>query len=53
MKKAQELNNRKTPIVTIDPALNKYQGKILFPEKLEKTNKMLKTAKLPSKKPRN
>ena len=53
MKKAQELNNRKAPIVTIDLALNKYQGKILFPEKLEKANKMLKTAKLPARKPRS
>lgn len=47
MKTVQELNNRKAPIVTIDPALDKYRDKIMFPEKLEKTNKMLRTAKLP------
>ncbi len=50
MKIVEELNTRKEPIVAIDPALEKYRGKILFPEKLEKANKMLKTAKLPPKK---
>lgn len=50
MKKAPEISNKKASIVAIDPALNKYNGKIIFPEKLEKTNKMLKTAKLPLKK---
>ncbi len=46
MKTIEELNNRKVPIVVIDPALDKYRKKIMFPEKLEKANKMLKTAKL-------
>ncbi len=50
MKNAQELTKRKISLVTIDPSLDKYEDKILFPEKLEKANKMLKTAKLPPKK---
>lgn len=47
MKTIQELNSRKTPIVAIDPGLDKYRDKIMFPDKLEKANKMLTTAKLP------
>ena len=50
MKTVQELNNRKVPIVRIDPSLEQYQDKILFPEKLEKVNEMLKTVKLPKRK---
>ena len=50
MKTVEELNMRKVPIVTIDPALDKYRDKIMFPKKLEKANKMLKTAKLPPNK---
>ncbi|WP_165840883.1 hypothetical protein [Larkinella punicea] len=50
MKNVQEINSSKAPIVRIDPSLEKYRGKVLFPEKLEKANEMLKTAKLPNKK---
>jgi hypothetical protein len=50
MKTVQELNKRKVPIVAIDPSLDKYRDKIMFPDKLEKANQMLRTAKLPSKK---
>jgi len=50
MKTVEELNKRKLPLVAIDPALDKYRNKIMFPEKLEKANKMLKTAKLPPNK---
>jgi len=53
MKTIQELNNRKVPIVAIDPALDKYRDKIIFIEKLETANKMLRTAKLPPKKHRS
>jgi hypothetical protein len=53
MKNVQDLNNRKVPIVRIDPSLEKYRENTPFPEKLEKVNKMLKTIKLPNKKPRN
>lgn len=50
MKTIDELKNRKIPIVTIDPALDQFLGKVLFPKKLEQTNKMLKSAKLPKRK---
>lgn len=50
MKTVKELNNSKVPIVRIDPALEQYRNKVLFPEKLAKANEMLKTAKLPVKK---
>ncbi len=53
MKTIEELNTRKLPIVTIDPALDKYRNKIRFPKKLEKANKMLETAKLPPNKHRS
>lgn len=52
MKTVHELNNKKVPIVRIDPSLDQYRGKVLFPEKLAKANEMLKTAKLPAKKHR-
>ena len=50
MKTVQELNNSKVPIVRIDPSLEQYRDKVLFPEKLAKANEMLKMAKLPNKK---
>lgn len=33
--------------VRIDKSLNKYEDKILFPDKLEKANEMLKNVGLP------
>jgi hypothetical protein len=53
MKTVQELNKSNVPIVAIDPSLAKYRDKTLFPDKLAKANKMLKTAKLPNKKHRS
>lgn len=53
MKTAQHLVNKKWSFVTIDPALNEYQDKIVFPEKLEQANKVLKTVKLPPNKNRS
>jgi hypothetical protein len=50
MKTVQQLNKSKVPIVRIDPLLEQYKNKTLFPEKLAKANKMLKTARLPGKK---
>lgn len=41
------------PFVVIDPSLDKLKKQNLFPEKLAKANRMLKTAKLPFKKLRN
>ena len=53
MKTVQDLNKSKVPIVRIDSSLEQYRDKTLFPEKLAKANKMLKTAKLPNKKHRS
>ena len=50
MKTVQDLNKSKVPIVRIDPSLEQYRDKVLFPEKLAKANQMLKTAKLPKSK---
>ncbi|MCP1381693.1 hypothetical protein [Runella salmonicolor] len=47
MKVTNELKKRKTPIVKIDKSLDKFDDKILFPEKLEKANEMLKKIGLP------
>jgi len=43
----KELKKRKIPIVKIDNSLDKFDNKILFPEKLEKANEMLKRIGLP------
>ncbi len=53
MKTVKELNSSKVPIVRIDPSLDQYRDKVLFPEKLAKANEMLKNAKLPKKKHRS
>jgi hypothetical protein len=47
MKITTELKKRKVPIVRIDKSLNKYDDKILFPDKLEKANEMLRRVGLP------
>ncbi len=46
-KKIEQLNKSKVPIVAIDPALNKYEGKVLFPKKLALAEEKLKGVKLP------
>jgi hypothetical protein len=46
MKKIKPFKN-KVPDVRIDPSLDKYKDKVLFPEKLAKANKQLKNVKLP------
>jgi len=43
----EEIEKRKIPIVRVDKALNEYDDKILFPEKLEKANEMLRRIGLP------
>lgn len=43
----KEINKRKVPIVRIDKSLNKYNNIVLFPEKLEKANEMLRKVGLP------
>lgn len=42
-----ELKKRKIPIVKIDKSLNKYDDIVLFPDKLEKANEMLRKVGLP------
>lgn len=53
MKTVQELNDSKIPIVRIDPSLEQYRDKVLFPEKLAKANELLRNAKLPNRKKRS
>jgi hypothetical protein len=47
MKITTELKKRKIPIVKVDKLLNKYDEIVLFPEKLEKANEMLRKVGLP------
>jgi len=47
MKIIEKLNESKVPIVPIDKRLEKYRGKVLFPEKLAKANEILAKATLP------
>lgn len=47
MKITTELKKRKVPIVRIDKSLNKYDDIVLFPDKLEKANAMLRNVGLP------
>ena len=43
----KELNKKKVPVVRIDKSLNKYSNVVLFPDKVEKANEMLRTIGLP------
>lgn len=42
-----KLNQSKLPIIPIDKRLEKYRGKVLFPEKLAKANEILAKSGLP------
>lgn len=42
MKKIEELNKSRLPIVKIEKSLGKYKDKVLFKEKVEKANETLK-----------
>lgn len=44
-----KLKKRKIPIVRIDKSLNKFDRKVLFPEKLDRANETLKEKGLPKK----
>ena len=48
----KELNKKKVPIVRIDKSLNKYDDVVLFPDKVEKANEMLRTIGLPILQPK-
>jgi hypothetical protein len=41
------INTRKKPIVVIDKTLDFFNDKILFPQKVDKANEMLKKIGLP------
>ncbi len=43
----KDINTKKKPVVLIDKSLDFFNDKILFPEKLEKANEMLKKVGLP------
>jgi hypothetical protein len=45
--KIKDLNSSKIPIVKIDKKLERFRGKVLFPEKLEQANRILQKAGLP------
>jgi len=45
--KIKQLNKAKIPIVKIDKKLERFRGKVLFPEKLEKANEILSRVGLP------
>ena len=45
--KLKDIKSKKTPIVVIDNLLDFFNDKILFPEKLEKANDMLRKIGLP------
>jgi hypothetical protein len=47
MKITTEIKKRKIPIVKVDKSLNKYDDIVLFPDKLEKANEMLRKVGLP------
>lgn len=46
----KQLNMTNLPIVRLDKSLDKYKGKVLFKDKLEKANETLKKVGLPQTK---
>lgn len=47
MKKRDERNPSKVPMVKIDHGLDQYEDKVFFPEKVDKANEALKKIGLP------
>ena len=45
--KIKEYNESKIPLVKIDKKLDRFNGKVLFKEKLEMANRLLEKAILP------
>ena len=43
----KSLNKKKLPIVKIDESLEKFKDKVLFKDKLDNANEILKTVGLP------
>jgi hypothetical protein len=48
MKTMHKVSKKKVPAVRIDPSLDKYEGVVLFPEKLAKANEELKKSGFPA-----
>ena len=44
----QSINTKKKPIVIIDETLDFFNDKVLFPQKVELANEMLRTTGLPN-----
>jgi hypothetical protein len=49
MKKIEQLNNSKIPVIVFDKKLEQFRNKVLFPEKLAKANDILSKVGLPKK----
>lgn len=49
MKKIEQLNSSKVPVIVFDKKLEQFRNKILFPEKLVKANDILAKVGLPKK----
>ncbi|MFN5982552.1 MAG: hypothetical protein ACK476_18415 [Fluviicola sp.] len=49
MKKIEQLNSSKVPVIVFDKKLEQFRNKILFPEKLAKANEILTKVGLPKK----
>lgn len=45
--KIEDLNQSKVPIIVFDKKLERFRGKVLFPEKLKKANEILEKTALP------
>ncbi len=46
----KDLNNKKTPIITIDDSLKKFKKQPLFQDKVDKANEILRKVGLPKTK---
>jgi len=53
MKKIDQLNNSKVPVIVFDKKLEQFRDKVLFPEKLAKANEILSRVGLPKKSQNN
>ena len=45
--KNKDFNSIKHPVYTIDKSLDEYNGKVIFKEKLDEANRVLKTYGVP------
>jgi hypothetical protein len=46
--KINKLNESKVPIIVFDKKLERFRGRVLFPEKLERANEILSKSVLPN-----